>query len=83
MLQHDSLVVKFFFYAFYLSVADPGFPVGGRRPRRGGANSWGGYISKNLYVKTKESGPMGGARQRRPPESATAYDFKTFKPTCV
>ena len=34
---------------------------GGHRPRRGGANSRGGYVSKNLYVKTKESGPVGGA----------------------
>ena len=42
------------------AVADPGFPVGGRRPRRGGANSRGGYVSKNLYVKMKESGPVGG-----------------------
>ena len=25
----------------------------------GGANSQGGYILKNLYVKTKESGPLG------------------------
>ena len=32
----------------------------------GGANSRGGYVSKNLYVKTKESGPLGGARRRRP-----------------
>ena len=39
------------------TVADPGFPVGGRRPRRGGANSRDGYVSKNLYVKMKESGP--------------------------
>ena len=33
-------------------MADPGFPVGG-------ANSRGGYVLKNLYVKTKESGPLG------------------------
>ena len=33
-------------------VADPGFPVGGRRSRRGGADSQGGYVSKILYVKT-------------------------------
>ena len=44
------------------AVADLGFPVGGRRPRRGGANSRGSYVLKNLYVKTKESGPIGGAR---------------------
>ena len=44
-------------------VADPGFPVGGGRgPRRGSMDSQGGYISKILYVKTKESGPLGGGR---------------------
>ena len=40
--------------------------MGGRRPRGGGgANSRGGYILKNLYVQTKESGP-GGWRRWRP-----------------
>ena len=45
-------------------VADPGFPIGGGgcRPHRGGTNSPGGYVLKNLYVKTKESGLVGGAR---------------------
>ena len=42
------------------AVADPGFPVGRRGPRRGGMDSRGGYILKILYVKTKESGPLGG-----------------------
>ena len=36
------------------AVADPGFPVGG-------VDSQGGYVSKILYVKTKEFGPLGGA----------------------
>ena len=35
------------------------FLWGGRQPREG-ANSRGDYISKNLYVETKESGPLGG-----------------------
>ena len=48
------------------AVADPGFPVGGHQPRGGAANSRGGYVSKNLYVETKESGPLGGAHQQRP-----------------
>ena len=26
----------------------------------GGVDSRGGYVLKNLYVKTKESGPLGG-----------------------
>ena len=47
-------------------MTDPGFPVGGRQPRSGGANSRGSYISKDLYVKTKESGPLGGACRWRP-----------------
>ena len=41
-----------------IAVADPGFPVRGPQPRRG-ANSRGGYVSKNLYVKTKQLGPLG------------------------
>ena len=46
----------------YIAVADPGFPVGGGRgPRRGGVDSRGGYVSKILYVKMKEFGPLGGA----------------------
>ena len=45
------------------TVAEPGFPLGGGADLVGwGANSRGGYVSKNLYVKTKESGPVGGAR---------------------
>ena len=53
------------------TVADPGFPVaGGRGPRTGGVDSPGGYVSKILYVKTKELGPLGGGRA--PPRSANA-----------
>ena len=48
-------------------VADPGFPVReGRGPRRGSMDSRGGYVLKFLYVKMKESGPLGGVRQARP-----------------
>ena len=43
------------------SVADPGFPVGGAVDLIGVIDSRCGYISKILYVKTKESGPFGGA----------------------
>ena len=39
------------------TVADPGFLVGG-------VDSCGGYVSKILYVETKESGP--GARPLDP-----------------
>ena len=48
------------------SVADPGFPVGGGVDLVGGAvDPRGGYVSKILHVKTKESGPVGGGGARR------------------
>ena len=57
-----------------MSVADPGFPVGGAWTSYGGAvDPRGGYVSKILRVITKESGPVGGgARRARPPRSANA-----------
>ena len=50
------------------AVVDPGFPIGGHQPRRGDADSLGSYVSKILYVETKESGPIGGT----PPRSTNA-----------
>ena len=44
-----------------LPVSDPGFPVGGVDLVVGGVDSQGGYVLKILYVKTKESGSLGGA----------------------
>ena len=44
------------------SVADPRFPVGGV-DLIGGVDSRGNYVSKILYVKTKESGALGGVLQ--------------------
>ena len=41
------------------TVADPWIPVGGV-DLVGGADSWGSYVSKILYVETKESGPLRG-----------------------
>ena len=50
------------------SVADPGFPVGGGVDLvGGGVDSRGSYVLKILYVKTKELGPLGGARAGRAP----------------
>ena len=55
-------------------MADPGFPVGGGMDLVGGSvDSRGSYVSKILYVKTKELGPLGGVRAGRiPPRSANA-----------
>ena len=49
---------------------DAGFPIGGRRSRRRGVDSWGGYVSKNVYVETKESGLSGGLPSARHPRPA-------------
>ena len=49
-------------------MADPGFPVGGGMDLvGGGVDSRGGYVSKILYVKMKELGPLGGAHAGRAP----------------
>ena len=39
----------------------------------GGVDSRGSYVSKILYVKTKELGPLGGPRAGRPPRSANEH----------
>ena len=52
------------------SVADPGFPVGGVYLIGRGMDSRGGYVSQILYVKMKESGPLGGRGPGMPPRSA-------------
>ena len=53
---------------YVLPVADPGFPVGGGVDLvGGGVDSRGSYVSKILYVKMKELGPLGGARAGRAP----------------
>ena len=50
-----------------IAVVDPGFPVGGPGPHGGGGvDSRGGYVSKILYVKTKESGPGGACAGHAP-----------------
>ena len=67
-----SWVLKPGWMHYHLQRRIQDFPKGGRQPQRGAANSRGGYVSKNLYVKTKESGPGGGgAGRRRTPGSAT------------
>ena len=42
-------------------------------------DSQGGYVSQILYVKTIESGPLGGMPGARPPKSANMIDYGTFK----
>ena len=51
-----------------VSVADPGFPVGGggRRPI-GGADLRRGRLSVKMYVKTKELGLVGSGHAPTPP----------------
>ena len=60
------------------------FSGGSRISRRGGVDlvgggvdSRGGYVSKILYVKTKELGPLGGghAPGASPPRSANVFQY--------
>ena len=61
------------------SVADPGFPVGGGMDLvGGGVDSRGSYISWNLYVKTKELGPLGGHTPGAPPKSANGLEVHSL-----
>ena len=53
------------------AMTDPGFPVGGTTLVGGGANSRDSYLSKILYIKTKECGPLGGHAPAVPPGSTT------------
>ena len=55
------------------SVADPGFPVGGRAPVRGGVDLRCGHFSVKMYVKTKELGPIGGRAPGTPPLDPPMY----------
>ena len=41
----------------------------------GGVDSRGGYVSKILYVKTKELGPLGGARPPLDPPMVGVADY--------
>ena len=50
------------------TVADPGFPVGGRAPVRGAVDPQLEHFSVKIYAKMKELGPIrGGVRRARPP----------------
>ena len=52
-------------------MADPGFPIGGHGPHRGALTPKVAMFHKNLYVKMKELGPLGGhTLGASPPKSA-------------
>ena len=65
------------------AVADPGFPIGGVDIVEGGTNSRGCYVSKNLYVKTKESGPLGGRVPDTSPLDPPLQGAPPTAPLCV
>ena len=48
-------------------MADPGFPVGGRAPVRGGMDLRRGHFLVKMYAKMKELGPMEGRVPGMPP----------------
>ena len=57
----------------YNTVVDPGFLLGGVDLVGGGMDSQGSYVSKILYVKMKELGPLGGTCQVRPLDLPMQY----------
>ena len=64
-------------------MADPGFPVGGRRPRRGGRGPprqlrFENFACQNERIWTRR----GGARRVRPPRSANTQG-QGLSPTYV
>ena len=56
-------------------MADPEFPEGGVDLVGGEVDSRGSYVSKILYVETKEFGPLGGVRRARPLRSASVVNL--------
>ena len=70
------LLLNILWKAAGVRVADPGFPVGGV-DLVGGIDSWGSYVSKSLYVKPKDSGPLGACPVHAPHRSANELLFKS------
>ena len=54
-------------------MADPGFSVGGRGPH-GGCELPRWLRFENFYVKTKESGPLGGGVRRASANVSYGFD---------
>ena len=50
-----------------ITVADPGFPVGGGVDPLGGVDLRHGCFLAKMYAKTKELGPVGGRVPGTPP----------------
>ena len=78
-------IIYFIFYFFKVIVCINLTPLSGgsRISRRGGVDlvggpvdPRGGYVSKILYVKTKESGPVGGARRARPSDPPMPLNYQ-------
>ena len=59
----------------YLSVVDPGFPIGRRGPIVG-LDLRHRHFSVKMYAKTKELGPVGGRAPGTPPRSTNVCAFK-------
>ena len=58
------------------TVADPGFPVGGRGPRRRGCGLPRQLRFENFVCQNERIGTLrGGARWAHPPRSANDIDF--------
>ena len=58
-----------------IPVADPGFPVGGRRPV-GGAPTFNVYAFQWKHAKMKELDPVGGCAPAVPPGSTNEFSFQ-------
>ena len=65
------LFLKNYFLLKYqsITVADPGFPIGGHGPIRGGMDLRRGCFLAKMYAKMKEFGPIGGHVPSMPPRS--------------
>ena len=70
-ISKDLYPHGFIIFLSTVAVADPGFPIGGIN-LVGGVHSWSGYVSKILYVETKESGPLGKEQPQNPQRTCTA-----------
>ena len=61
-------------------MVDPGFPIGGHAPIRGGMDLRCRHFSVKMYAKTKELGPIGGRAPGTPldPPMCPTYQDLVF-----